>query len=93
MIDVIVGAGNYLYRGCRGGALRSKKSAVWIIRHSHCGKIISKSGEVFIGGIRFPEHCIGKRVRVKVEFVDEPLKSMDKNRKLVEPVSFEVTNY
>lgn len=88
---MIVGAGNYVFRSFRGNCgSRSKLSKVWIIRHGNLG---TSTGLIEVGNIHFPKSCIGKRVRLKVEFVDEPNKVLDKNRVLIEPVSFEVTHY
>ena len=57
-----IGYGNYIYK--KG----SKLSKVFRIKHS--GAIIKQTGEIYIGSVHFPKHCIGKRVRVKIEFVE-----------------------
>jgi hypothetical protein len=59
---MIVGSNNYLI--ARG----KKKATVYLVRYSSDGK--KKRGEIYIGAIMFPEHCIGKKVRVKVEFLE-----------------------
>lgn len=77
---MIIGKDNYVYacgRGCSRAS--SKKSKVWIVRNSS-----SATGVVEIRGIRFPKNCIGKRVRLKVEFVDEPNVVLDRNNNAVE---------
>lgn len=81
---MIVGSNNYVY------VHGKHKSKVFLIKNSYDSKL---TGWIGIGDLCFPTSCVGKRVRVKVEFVDEPTKSLDKNRRLVEPVSFEVNNY
>jgi hypothetical protein len=83
---MIVGQGNYLYRSGRGNNRAcSKMSKVCIIR----GRPNYSSGVIDIRGIHFPKHCIGKRVRIKVEFVDEPNMVLDKHRNLVEVLKWD----
>ena len=60
---MLIGKDNLLYR--RG----KKKSAVYLVHPSHNDK--SHRGEIHIGCIMFPEHCVGKRVRVKIEFLED----------------------
>ena len=90
---MIVGSGNYLYvAGKRGSVNRSSRlSKVWVIRHH--GDVRCSTGVVEVGDVYFPAQCVGKRVRLRVEFVDLPNKVLDNDRVLVEPVSFEVTHY
>lgn len=87
---MIVGYRNYVVAR-KGSGRGSLKSKVFVIRHSP--NINTATGQIEVGQIHFPIDCIGKRVRIKVEFVDEEEKSLDMNRKLVEPLSFEVNHY
>jgi hypothetical protein len=64
---MIVGQGNYVF--ARG----KRKSKVFFIRDYGGVALID------VGRICFPKHCVGKRVRVKVEFVED---KNDKNDKL-----------
>lgn len=47
---------------------KSKKSE-WLIKYQNDPN--RKKGIVRIGDVRFPEHLIGKKVRFKIELVDE----------------------
>jgi hypothetical protein len=90
---MIVGSGNYLYVSGKHGSAnsRSRRSKVWVVRHH--GNVRCSTGSVDVGLVHFPKSCVGMRVRVRVEFVDLPNKVLDKDRVLVEPVSFEVKHY
>jgi hypothetical protein len=84
---MLIGSGNYVYRGGKGLKARSKMSKVWTVRHSGLGR--GSTGCIDIHSIHFPKHCVGKRVRVRIEFIDEPNMIMDKNGNLTEVLKWE----
>jgi len=60
---MLVGYNGYCYRG------KHAKSKVFLIKYPY--NINKKKGYINVGYIHFPPECIGKRVRIKVEFVEE----------------------
>jgi hypothetical protein len=57
-----IGQGNYCYRNYDHGA------KIFFIKH---GSPSSSRGVIDVGVISFPEHCIGKKVRLKIEFLED----------------------
>jgi hypothetical protein len=60
---MIVGNNGYLYQR------KSKHSRVFVIKYHT--NINNSRGMIDVGTVTFPPHCIGKRVRIKIEFVNE----------------------
>jgi hypothetical protein len=57
-----IGYGNYCYKNYSHG------SKIFFIKH---GSLTSSKGIIDVGVISFPSHCIGKKVRLKIEFLEE----------------------
>jgi len=70
---MIIKTGNYGYK--KGSHI----ARVFVIQHSP--NMNSRTGAISVGVIHFPEHCIGKRVRVKVEFLEEDENEKEKEGK------------
>jgi len=58
-----IGNGNYVY------PTHGKISKVLTVKYHSNEKI--KRGIVYLNNITFPQHLIGRRIRVKIEFVED----------------------
>ena len=68
---MIVNELRYVQNGVRG------KSSTFLIKE-RVGNINQKEcGIIYIKDVRFPKHLIGKRVKLKVEFIDDNDKHYD----------------